>query len=126
MNVPLFHVDAFTHWPFGGNPAAVCLLPDGRLDCWMQPVAAEMNLAETAFVQRQADGLPGIDGYKLVQHLRQQPGLDSVLLVALTGYGQEEDRRLALLAGFDEHLTKPVRFDTLQRLLAERAGAAKG
>lgn len=71
-------------------------------------------------------GLPGIDGYKLAQHLRQQPGLEDVLLVALTGYGQEEDRRLALLAGFDEHLTKPVRFDTLQRLLAERAGAAKG
>jgi CheY-like chemotaxis protein len=52
--------------------------------------------------------------------------VEGVLLVALTGYGQEEDRRRALTAGFDDHLTKPVRFDTLQRLLAERARAAKG
>ena len=52
-------------------------------------------------------------------------GFEEVLLVALTGYGQEEDRRRALEVGFDEHLTKPVRFDTLQRLLAERAVAAK-
>jgi CheY-like chemotaxis protein len=45
--------------------------------------------------------------------------------VALTGYGQEEDRRRALAAGFDDHLTKLVRFDTLQRLLAERVVAAR-
>jgi signal transduction histidine kinase len=44
--------------------------------------------------------------------------------VPLTGYGQEEDRRRALAVGFDEHLTKPVGFDRLQRLLAERAVAA--
>jgi len=65
-------------------------------------------------------GLPGMNGYELAQRLRQLPGCESVLLVALTGYGQEEDRRRALAAGFDEHLTKPVRYDTLQRLLGER------
>jgi len=70
-------------------------------------------------------GLPGINGYELVQRLRKLPGLEEALLVALTGYGQEEDRRRSLAVGFDEHLTKPVRFDTLQRLLAERAVAAK-
>jgi len=70
-------------------------------------------------------GLPGINGYELVQRLRKLPGLEEALLVALTGYGQEEDRRRALAVGFDEHLTKPVRFDTLQRLLAERVAAAK-
>jgi two-component system CheB/CheR fusion protein len=70
-------------------------------------------------------GLPGLDGYRLAQRLRQEPGLEGVLLVALTGYGQEEDRRRALAVGFDDHLTKPVRYDTLQRLLAERAGAAR-
>jgi PAS domain S-box-containing protein len=70
-------------------------------------------------------GLPGINGYELVQRLRKLPGLEEALLVALTGYGQEEDRRRALAVGFDDHLTKPVRFDTLQRLLAERAVAAK-
>jgi PhzF family phenazine biosynthesis protein len=56
MSVPLFHVDAFANRPFAGNPAAVCLLSEGRDAGWMQQVAAEMNLSETAFVQRQADG----------------------------------------------------------------------
>jgi PhzF family phenazine biosynthesis protein len=56
MTVPLFHVDAFTDQPFAGNPAAVCLLTEARNDRWMQAVAAEMNLSETAFVQRQEDG----------------------------------------------------------------------
>ena len=70
-------------------------------------------------------GLPGLDGYQLARRLRQLPGLEGLLLVALTGYGQEEDRRHALMVGFDEHLTKPVQFDTLQRLLAERAGVAR-
>jgi len=44
--------------------------------------------------------------------------------MALTGYGQEGDRRRALEAGIDEYLTKPTRFDTLRRVLAERAAAA--
>lgn len=56
MNLPLFHVDAFTDKPFAGNPAAVCLLPDWRPDVWLQAVAGEMNLAETAFLVRHADG----------------------------------------------------------------------
>lgn len=50
MKVPLFQVDAFADRPFGGNPAAVCLLESAREDDWMQAVAQEMNLAETAFV----------------------------------------------------------------------------
>ena len=49
--VPCFHVDAFTARPFGGNPAAVCLLADSKSARWMQQVAAEMNLSETAFVR---------------------------------------------------------------------------
>lgn len=53
--IPLHQVDAFTHEPFRGNPAAICL-PDGpRATAWMQAVAAEMNLAETAFVWRERD-----------------------------------------------------------------------
>jgi hypothetical protein len=56
MTIPLFHVDAFTDQPFSGNPAAVCLLPDWREDRWHQAVAAEMNLSETAFLVRNADG----------------------------------------------------------------------
>jgi PhzF family phenazine biosynthesis protein len=49
-------VDAFTDRAFAGNPAAVCLLPSARDDFWMQQVAREMNLAETAFLIRRADG----------------------------------------------------------------------
>jgi PhzF family phenazine biosynthesis protein len=56
MGLPLFQVDAFTDQPFQGNPAAVCILPEPRDEPWMQNVAAEMNLAETAFLQRQPDG----------------------------------------------------------------------
>jgi PhzF family phenazine biosynthesis protein len=50
MPLPLFQVDAFTPTPFAGNPAAVCLLPAPADPRWMQDVAAEMNLSETAFV----------------------------------------------------------------------------
>ncbi len=50
MNTPLIQVDAFTSDPFGGNPAAVCLLAEAATEEWMQAVAAEMNLSETAFL----------------------------------------------------------------------------
>ncbi|HEY8478153.1 MAG TPA: PhzF family phenazine biosynthesis protein [Chloroflexota bacterium] len=50
MHVPIYHVDAFTDRPFAGNPAAVCLLSSPRDDGWMQMIAREMNLSETAFV----------------------------------------------------------------------------
>jgi len=55
-NVPCFHVDAFTDRAFGGNPAVVCLLDRDRPAKWMQTVAAEMNLSETAFVRPVAKG----------------------------------------------------------------------
>ncbi len=51
MSEPIFHVDAFTDRPFSGNPAAVCILSGGREDDWMQRVAREMNLSETAFLR---------------------------------------------------------------------------
>ncbi|MGH7644540.1 MAG: PhzF family phenazine biosynthesis protein [Gemmatimonadales bacterium] len=57
MTLPLFQVDAFTATPFAGNPAAVCLLPGPADPRWMQDVASEMNLSETAFVHPVADGL---------------------------------------------------------------------
>jgi PhzF family phenazine biosynthesis protein len=50
-SIPLWQVDAFTDQPFSGNPAAVCLLDAPRDDSWLQAVAAEMNLSETAFVR---------------------------------------------------------------------------
>jgi len=54
--LPLFQVDAFADGPFTGNPAAVCLLDDVRDDAWLQAVAMEMNLSETAFVHPEGDG----------------------------------------------------------------------
>jgi PhzF family phenazine biosynthesis protein len=59
MKLPMIIVDAFTDRPFAGNPAAVCLLSEPAADGWMQQVAAEMNLSETAFL------LPEQDGYRL-------------------------------------------------------------
>jgi PhzF family phenazine biosynthesis protein len=56
MNSPIFHVDAFAEQPFQGNPAAVCLLEGAGEDVWMQHVAMEMNLSETAFVHPVEDG----------------------------------------------------------------------
>lgn len=56
MGKAIFHVDAFTDKPFGGNPAAVCFLSEPGDTHWMQNVAKEMNLSETAFLFRQKDG----------------------------------------------------------------------
>lgn len=56
MGIPMYQVDSFTDRPFRGNPAGVCLLPEPRDDAWMQSVAKEMNLAETAFLRPEEDG----------------------------------------------------------------------
>ena len=56
MGLTIIQVDAFTDRPFGGNPAAVCVLPEPQDDRWMQNVASEMNLSETAFLQKRDDG----------------------------------------------------------------------
>src|SRR5213596_1041147 len=55
MPLRIVQVDAFTSEPFAGNPAAVCVLPGPRADAWMQAVASEMNLSETAFLHREDD-----------------------------------------------------------------------
>jgi len=56
MGLKITQVDAFTDQPFRGNPAAVCILPEPRGEEWMQDVAREMNLSETAYLYPQADG----------------------------------------------------------------------
>jgi PhzF family phenazine biosynthesis protein len=56
MALSIVQVDAFTSEPFSGNPAAVCVLPEPRDAAWMQHVASEMNLAETAFLRARDDG----------------------------------------------------------------------
>ena len=66
-------------------------------------------------------GLPGIDGYEVARRIRQIPNTKAMMLVALTGYGQDTDKKRALAAGFDEHLTKPVKIERLQALLSRLA-----
>jgi CheY-like chemotaxis protein len=61
-------------------------------------------------------GLPGMDGYEVARQIRRQPGGERLLLVALTGWGEEEDRRHSKEAGFDHHLVKPVAIDVLKKL----------
>ena len=56
MGLKIIEVDAFTDTPFAGNPAAVCVMPAPADERWMQAVAQEMNLSETAFLYPQTDG----------------------------------------------------------------------
>jgi CheY-like chemotaxis protein len=62
-------------------------------------------------------GMPGMDGYEVAQRMRLQPGLERVVLAALTGWGQDEDRRRTAEAGFDHHLVKPLEPEALESLL---------
>jgi CheY-like chemotaxis protein len=61
-----------------------------------------------------------VDGYEVARMLRREPGLESIRLVAHTGYGSPEDRRKALDAGFDAHLVKPAELDELLAALRGR------
>jgi CheY-like chemotaxis protein len=65
-------------------------------------------------------GLPEMDGYEVASRLRKLTELNGVRLIALTGYGQCEDRERAKAVGFDDHLVKPVEFQALERALASR------
>jgi PAS domain S-box-containing protein len=62
-------------------------------------------------------GLPNVDGYEVARMLKRHPALQSIRLVAHTGYGSPEDRRKALEAGFDAHLVKPAELDDLEKAL---------
>jgi signal transduction histidine kinase len=79
--------------------------------------AAAAFLPEVVFLDI---GLPNMNGYEVARRLREQVGLKTALLVAVTGYGQAEDRRQADEAGFDAHLVKPTNQAALQALLARR------
>ncbi len=83
------------------------------------PAALRAAAAQRPQVALLDIGLPGMDGYELARRLRSQTGLGPVVLVALTGWGQDEDRRRSHEAGFDHHLTKPVELAALQELLTQ-------
>src|SRR5262249_20451468 len=93
----------------GGHEVRVAFTgPEGLL-------AAEQFLPEVVVLDI---GLPEINGYDVARRLRQQAGFARTILIALTGYGQEDDRRRSDEAGFDHHVTKPVLPDAFRRLLA--------
>ncbi len=70
-------------------------------------------------------GMPRLDGYEVARRIRTLDGGHNIMLVALTGWGQESDRRRAQEAGFDAHLTKPVDLDKLGQLLGECTGPSR-
>ena len=63
-------------------------------------------------------GLPGFSGYEVAKRLRQQPNFSNVVLIAMTGYGQESDRSRSIESGFDHHLVKPVPYEQVLQILA--------
>jgi signal transduction histidine kinase/ActR/RegA family two-component response regulator len=95
---------------------SVISVPDG-------PAAVREALSQRPDVALVDIGLPGLDGYEVARRVRAGLG-DAVRLVALTGYGQTDDRERALAAGFDLHLTKPADPETVARVLAGTVGAA--
>ncbi len=107
MSFPIFQVDAFTHIPYRGNPAAVVILDKMQPDEWLQKVAAEMNLSETAFVA------PNVDPFKRVWQLRWfTPKTE----VELCGHATLAAAQIM----FSEGYVKPqetIRFDTLSNEL---------
>jgi two-component system CheB/CheR fusion protein len=69
-------------------------------------------------------GLPGIDGYKVAEQLRADERFKHTRLIALSGYGQPQDRQRSADVGFDQHLVKPIDFKTLTRAVAGEAVTA--
>jgi predicted PhzF superfamily epimerase YddE/YHI9 len=111
VSQPLYQVDAFTAEPFAGNPAAVCLLEADADPAWMQRVAAEMNLSETAFLRRSAEA----DRYGL-------RWFTPTVEVELCGHATLASAHVL----FSEGLTRAgeaVRFDSAGGLLTARPGA---
>ena len=68
--------------------------------------------------------MPGMDGYEVCRCIRGESGLERTTIVALTGWGQDEDRRRSHEAGFDHHMVKPVEPGRLQRLLDDLPAGA--
>jgi CheY-like chemotaxis protein len=63
--------------------------------------------------------MPKLNGYEVARHVRAEPWGKSIVLVALTGWGQTEDKRRAFEAGFDHHFTKPLDLDSLGAFLSD-------
>ena len=71
-------------------------------------------------------GMPGMNGYELAQRLREQRGTDNLMLVAVTGWGQQQDQQMARAATFDHYLTKPPHVHAVKEILDEAARKVTG
>ncbi|MDQ2990634.1 MAG: response regulator [Pseudomonadota bacterium] len=71
-------------------------------------------------------GMPRMDGYEAARRIRRQPGAKEVLMIAVTGWGQNDARQRTMEAGFDHHLIKPVDFDEIKQLASGRLSKAQG
>jgi two-component system, OmpR family, response regulator len=69
-------------------------------------------------------GLPGMSGFEVARELRAREATRDVLMIALTGYGGESDRREAQQAGFDHHLVKPISFTAIENVITDRFGGS--
>lgn len=117
------------------SPARVLVVDDNRdaadsLGMLLRALGAEVTVVHdgAAALDRIAEvrpttvlldiGMPGLDGYEVARRIRQLPDCRGVVLIALTGWGQEEDRRRTRAAGFDHHLVKPTDMQTLHALMS--------
>ena len=114
MPVPIYVVDAFTDKPFGGNPAAVCPLTSWRDNAWLQSVAAEMNLAETAFVVERPDGSFDLRWFT--------PEVE----VELCGHATLATAHALWQTGRVQNTDAPLAFHTLSGLLTARRSGREG
>ena len=90
------------------------------------PTALQLAVASRPDLVFLDIGMPGMDGYEVARRLRRTPGLEKVVLAALTGWGQQEDRRRTAEAGFDHHLVKPPEPKVLDSLLSTLASRKTG
>ena len=124
------------HQPDAGNHCRILVVDDNEdsvdsLAMLLRMLGYEVNTAsdgETALVAAEDFrpdvaildiGLPKMTGYDLAKLMREKRWAKDMVLVALTGWGQDHHRKLSIEAGFNHHLTKPVEFDVLQQILAE-------
>jgi signal transduction histidine kinase/DNA-binding response OmpR family regulator len=86
------------------------------------PAGLEAVLASRPEIVLCDIGLPGMDGYQIARQVRQDPAVADAYMIALTGYGREEDKERSRQAGFDLHMTKPIDFTSLRRALSTIPG----
>ena len=103
----------------------VRLARDRRTRCGVRRIGVEAALDFRPDVVLLDIGLPGLSGLEVARRIRKHAELESIVLVAMTGYGLAADRQRSKEAGFDHHLVKPADFDQVRKILASVAQKAE-